>query len=104
MSRVPWHLFQDRKPRAHLIVGVLVLADGPAGGDELTAAQSVLLRLVRKQKPASDYASTVVRDAGWPEISSDLGATSTPRAAPAVTVLHVAHGIRELVRRPGGRC
>ena len=68
MSRVPWHLFQDRQPRAHLVVGVLVLADGQAGSDELTAAQSVLLRLVRKQKPASDYASTVVRDAGWPEI------------------------------------
>jgi hypothetical protein len=33
-----------------LIVGVLVLADGPAGDDEWAAAQSVLLRLVRKQK------------------------------------------------------
>ena len=49
-------------------MGVLVLADGPAGGHELTAAQSVLLRLVRQQKPAGDYASTVVRDAGRPEI------------------------------------
>ena len=68
MSRVPWHLFQDRQSRAHLIVGVIVQADGPAGSDELTAAQSVLLRLIRKQKPAGDYASTVVRDAGWPEI------------------------------------
>ena len=68
MSRVPWHLFQDRQPRAHLIVGVLVLADGPAGSDELTAAQSVLLRLVRKQKQAGDYASTLARDADWPEI------------------------------------
>jgi hypothetical protein len=47
---------------------VLALADGPAGGDELTAAQSVLLGLVRKQTPASDYASTVVRDADRPEI------------------------------------
>lgn len=68
MSRVSWSLFQDRQPRAHLIVAVIVQADGPAGGDELTAAQSVLLRLARKQKPASDYASTVVRDAGRPEI------------------------------------
>ena len=68
MSRVPWHLFEGRQPRAQLIVGVLALADGPAGGDELTAAQSVLLRLARKQKPASDYASTVVRDAGRQEI------------------------------------
>ena len=68
MSRVAWHLFQDRQPRAHLIVGVLMLAGGRVAGDELTAAQSVLLRLARKQKPASDYASTVVRDAGRPEI------------------------------------
>jgi hypothetical protein len=68
MSRVSWLLFQDRQPPAHLIVGVLVLADGSAGGDELTAAQSVLLRLARKQKARGDYASTVVRDAGRQEI------------------------------------
>jgi hypothetical protein len=68
MSRVPWHLFQDRQPRAHLVVGVIVQADGPPGGDELTAAQSVLLRVMRKQKPGGDYASTVVRDAGRQEI------------------------------------
>ena len=68
MSRVSWHLFQDREARAHLIVAVIVLADGEAGGDELTAAQSVLLRLARKQKLAGDYASTMVRDAGRPEI------------------------------------
>jgi hypothetical protein len=68
MSRVSWHLFQDRQPRAHLIVAVIVLADGEAGGGELTAAQSVLLRLARKQKPAGDYASRMVRDVGRPEI------------------------------------
>ena len=51
-----------------LIVAVIVLADGEAGGGELTAAQSVLLRLARKQKLAGDYASTMVRDAGRPEI------------------------------------
>jgi hypothetical protein len=48
MSRVAWHLFQNRQPRAHLIVGVLVLADGPSGGDELMAAQ-------RKSRPANPY-------------------------------------------------
>ena len=68
MSRVSWPLFQDRQPRAHLIVGVLMLPGGRVAGDELTAAQSVLLRLVRKQKPGGDYASTVVRDAGRQEI------------------------------------
>jgi hypothetical protein len=68
MSRVPWHLLQDRQEQANLIVGVMVQADGPSGGDELKAAQSVLLRLVRKQKPVGDYASTVVRDVGRPEM------------------------------------
>jgi hypothetical protein len=68
MSRVPWHLFQERQPQAHLVVGALVQADGPPGGDELTATQSVLTRLVRKQEPAGDYAATVVRDGGHPEV------------------------------------
>ena len=68
MSRVPWHLFQDRQPRAHLVVGAIAKADGPVGSDELTAAQSVLKRLVRKQDPAGDYAATVVRDTGRPEV------------------------------------
>ena len=67
MSRVPWHLFQDRQHRAHLVVAVIALPDGPPGGDELAAAQSVLMRLVKKQKPTRDYAATVVRDTGRPE-------------------------------------
>jgi hypothetical protein len=67
MSRVPWHLFQDRQPRPHLIVGVLALADGPLDGHELPAAQLVLTRLVKKHKPVRDYAATVVRDTGRPE-------------------------------------
>jgi hypothetical protein len=64
MSRVPWHLFKDRQPRAHLVVGALVQTDEPFGGDELTAAQSVLTRLARKHTPAGDYAATMVRDTG----------------------------------------
>ena len=68
MSRVPWHLFQDRQQRAHLVVAVIALPDGPPGGDELTLAQSVLTRLVKKHKLAGDYAATVVRDAGRSEL------------------------------------
>ena len=67
MSRVPWHLFQDRL-RAHLVVGAIVQSDGPVGGDELTAVQAVLRRLVTKQEPAGDYAATLVRDTGRPEV------------------------------------
>jgi hypothetical protein len=68
MSRVPWHLFQDRQPRAHLVVGVLVEAPGFDYGDELAVAQYVLKRLVSKQKPGGDYAATVARDTGHPEV------------------------------------
>ena len=65
---MPWHLFQDRQPRAHLIVAAVAQAAGPPGGDELSEVQLVLKRLVTNQKPAGDYATTVVRDAGRPEI------------------------------------
>jgi hypothetical protein len=68
MSRVPWHLFQDRQPRAHLVVGAVVQATEPGGGEELRGVQSLLKRLVTNQKPAGDYAATMVRDAGRPEI------------------------------------
>jgi hypothetical protein len=68
MSRVPWYQFQDRQPQAHLVVGVLAKAEGPVGGDELNAVQNLLNRLVRQQKPGGDYAATVVRDTGRPEV------------------------------------
>jgi hypothetical protein len=68
MSRVPWHLFQDRQPRAHLVVGALVQVAGSDDGDELAVTLFVLRRLVSKQKPAGDYAATVARDGGHPEV------------------------------------
>ena len=68
MSRVPWHLVQDRQPRAHLVVGVVAQAEGPVGGDELNTVRNLLGRLVRQQKPGGDYAATVVRDTGRPEV------------------------------------
>jgi hypothetical protein len=68
MPRVPWHLFQDRQPRAHLVVGAAEQAEGPVVGDELKAFHSLLTRLVAKQEPVGDYAATVVRDAGRPQV------------------------------------
>jgi hypothetical protein len=49
-------------------VAAVAQAAGPPGGDELSEVQLVLKRLVTNQKPAGDYATTVVRDAGRPEI------------------------------------
>jgi hypothetical protein len=68
MSRVPWQLIQHRQVRAHLVVGSIVQSDGPIGAHELTAAQMLLTRLVTKQEPAGDYAATLVRDTGRPEV------------------------------------
>ena len=62
---MPWHLFEERQPRAHLVAGAIEVA---ADGDELAAALNLLKRLVRQQKPAADYAASMARDAGRPEI------------------------------------
>ena len=65
---MPWHLFKDRQSRAHLVVGIVAQAEGPAEGDELNAARNLLIRLVKQQKPGGDYAATVVRESGRPEV------------------------------------
>jgi hypothetical protein len=67
MSRVPWSQILHRQSQAHLVVGVVAKAEGPAAGDELKEVQNLLHRLVRQQKPGGDYAATVVREAGRPE-------------------------------------
>jgi hypothetical protein len=54
--------------RAHLVVGAIAEPDAPIGGDALAEAQVVLRRLVNEQKPAGDYAATLVRDTGRPEV------------------------------------
>jgi hypothetical protein len=64
MSRVPWPAFQRRQPQSHLLVAIL---DADFAAD-MQAAQALLQRLVRKQKPISDYATAMVRDAGRPEV------------------------------------
>ena len=68
MPRVPWHLFQRRQRDAHLVVGVGAQTDRATTGDELQEAQSVLTRFVKKQRLSGDYAATVVRDSGRPEL------------------------------------
>ena len=39
VSRVPWPVFQERRARAHLVVGVLVEVAEPEHGDQLAIAQ-----------------------------------------------------------------
>src|SRR5580704_16589105 len=50
MSRVPWHLLQERQPRAHLGMGAIFQGNGPANLNDSTVAVAVLRRLVREQK------------------------------------------------------
>ena len=66
MSRIPWHLFKVRQPRAHLVAAV-VRAD-EADVFDLNEVQRVLRRYVRKQEPAGDYGTTIVRETGRPEL------------------------------------
>jgi hypothetical protein len=68
MPRVPWPQILQRQAQAHLVAGVVAQADGPTGGDELNAVQYLLNRLVRQQKLGGDYAATVVRETGRPEV------------------------------------
>ena len=68
MSRVPWPEFLHRQSQAHLVVGVVAPAERPVEGDELKEVQNLLNRLVRQQKPSGDYAATVVRETGRPEV------------------------------------
>ena len=67
MSRVPWHVFKDRNPRAHLVAASLQAAEA-VGSADLKTAQTVLQRFIRKLAPAADYATTIVRDGGQPEV------------------------------------
>ena len=68
MSRVPWQLIQGRQPQAHLVVVQVEQADGSIGSQQLKAVQTLLNRLVSRQRPAGDYAVAVVREAGRPEV------------------------------------
>jgi len=65
MSRQSWHLFATRWPHAHLVVAVL---DGAQASPGPKQAQLALMRLVRQQDPVGAYATTIVREAGRPEI------------------------------------
>jgi hypothetical protein len=67
MSRVPWHIFKDRNPRAHLVAASVRAAE-PVGGSDLKIALTILQRLIKKLAPSGDYATSIVRDTGGPEV------------------------------------
>ncbi len=67
MSKVPWPQFTSSHPRAHLLAAS-VPAARDVGNSDLKTAQYALGRLIREMAPSGDYATTLVRAAGRPEV------------------------------------
>jgi hypothetical protein len=67
MSKVPWPLFTSSHPQAHLLAAS-VPAAREVGNSDLKTAQYVLGRLVRELAPTGEYATTLVRASGRPEV------------------------------------
>ena len=67
MSKVPWHVFRNDHPRAHLVAASIEAAD-LVGSPDLKAAKTILERLVKTLGPTGDYATSIVRETGQPEV------------------------------------
>jgi hypothetical protein len=67
MSKVPWHVFRSDHPRAHLVAASIAAAER-VGSPDLKTAKSVLERLVKTLAPGGDYATSIVRETGQPEV------------------------------------
>jgi hypothetical protein len=67
MSKVPWHVFRSDHPRAHLVAASIEAAE-LIGSPDLKSAKTVLERLVKTLAPSGDYATSIVRETGQPEV------------------------------------
>ncbi|HTB35798.1 MAG TPA: hypothetical protein VK777_01890 [Reyranella sp.] len=67
MSKVPWHVFRSDHPRAHLVAASIAAAE-MVGSPDLKSAKAVLERLVKTLAPTGDYATSIVRETGEPEV------------------------------------
>ena len=67
MSKVPWHVFRSDHPRAHLVAASIAAAE-MVGSPDLKSAKAVLERLVKTLAPGGDYATSIVREGGQPEV------------------------------------
>jgi hypothetical protein len=67
MPKVPWHVFRSDHPRAHLVAASIAAAE-QVGSPDLKTAKSVLERLVKTLAPGGDYATSIVRETGQPEV------------------------------------
>jgi hypothetical protein len=67
MSKVPWHVFRNDHPRAHLVAASIEAAE-LVGSPDLKTAKTILERLVKTLGPTGDYATSIVRETGQPEV------------------------------------
>jgi len=67
MSKVPWHIFRNDHPQAHLVAASIAAAER-IGSPDLKTAKAVLERLVKTLVPGGDYATSIVRETGQPEV------------------------------------
>jgi hypothetical protein len=67
MPKVPWHVFRSDHPRAHLVAASIESAE-LVGSPDLKTAKAVLERLVKTLAPTGDYATSIVRETGQPEV------------------------------------
>lgn len=67
MSKVPWHVFRSDHRRAHLVAASIEAAE-LVGSPDLKTAKTVLERLVKTLAPTGDYATSIVRETGQPEV------------------------------------
>ena len=67
MSKVPWHVFRNDHPRAHLVAASIEAAE-LVGSPDLKTAKTILERLVKTLGPTGDYATAIVRETGQPEV------------------------------------
>jgi hypothetical protein len=67
MSKVPWHVFRNDHPRAHLVAASIEAAE-LVGSPDLKTAKTILERLIKTLGPTGDYATSIVRETGQPEV------------------------------------
>jgi len=69
MPKTVWTTFATRHPGGHLVVATVPIeADQDIGTRHLKDLHARLSRLLTRLAPVGDYALTIVRDAGPPEI------------------------------------
>ncbi len=64
---MPWHVFRNDHPRAHLVAASIEAAE-LVGSPDLKTAKTILERLVKTLGPTGDYATAIVRETGEPEV------------------------------------